>query len=306
MTAKIKYALLIVLAGWLLSCKSNSSEDPGNDRAAEVVTPVTVTHIRQGPLSDNILLNATSVFQKKSIITSNVNGYIQKEFVSPGQTVNIGQLLFIIETKEARAIGKQLVDTALHFNGVVKIKAAQSGYISGLDHQQGDYVIDGGRLCTISDQGSFAFILDVPFELTAYVKPGHHCDIILPDGRYIPGLISSRIPAVDPVTQTQQFIVRVSLGLHLPENLVARVSITKSINKNATVLPKSALLTNEAQTEWWVMKMINDSTAVKVPVKQGLESDTSVQIISPQFADTDRILISGNYGLGDTALVNVQ
>jgi hypothetical protein len=52
--------------------------------------------------------------------------------------------------------------------------------------------------------------------------------------------------------------------------------------------------------------MINDSMAVKVPVQKGLESDTSVQIISPRFSDTDKILVSGNYGLADTAFVKIE
>ncbi len=34
------------------------------------------------------------------------------------------------------------------------------------------------------------------------------------------------------------------------------------------VLPKQAVLGNETQTEFWVMKLINDSTAVKVINKQ--------------------------------------
>jgi uncharacterized NAD(P)/FAD-binding protein YdhS len=51
------------------------------------------------------------------------------------------------------------------------------------------------------------------------------------------------------------------------------------------------------------MKMINDSTAVKVPVKTGLETGEKVEIISPDFSPQDRILVSGNYGLADTAKV---
>ena len=74
----------------------------------------------------------------------------------------------------------------------------------------------------------------------------------------------------------------------------------------AATLPKNSVLSNETQSEFWVMKMINDTTAVKVPVNKGIESGDRVEIISPQFSPTDKILLSGNYGLSDTALVIVN
>lgn len=306
MIKKIYIVLCIMLTGGLFSCKNHSSSDKGGDQGGEVITPVTVAHIIKEPMTDNILLNAVSVFQKKSVIKSNVNGYVEEEMISPGQSVNNGQLLFIMKTKEAQVLGNQTIDSALQFTGTIPIKASQSGFITQLDHQQGDYVMDGEQLCIIADRSSFVFQLEVPFELTPYVKVGHHCDIILSDGQHITGKIASKVPMVNPVTQTQLYIIKINPAIHLPENLIAKISITKSVVPNAAVLPKSALLTNVNQTQWWIMKMINDSTAVKIPVEKGLESDSTVQIITPQFSSTDRILTSGNYGLPDTAFVNIQ
>lgn len=306
MMNKIYYGMLILLAGFLFSCSGGESSDDGGAEAGAVKTPVTVTTVSRESMSDDILLNATSAFLIKSVIKSNVNGYIQKSFVTPGQTVNAGQLLFIMKTKEAAAIGIRLPDSILNFNGTIRITAKQNGYISQLDHQQGDYVQDGEQLCIISDKSSFAFVLEVPFELSSYVKTGRDCLVLLPDGSRLTGKIASRVPAVDPVSQTQRYIVKISPSRSLPENLVARISITRSMQRDATVLPKSALLTDETQTEWWVMKMINDSTAVEVPVKKGIESGDRVEILSPKFSPLDRILTSGNYGLPDTALVTVE
>lgn len=306
MINRIVMGALFLLMGCLFSCKSDSPADDSSDQPGKVVTPVTVTHITQGPLANNIFLNAVSVFRKKSIIKSYVNGYIEKEFISPGQTINRGQLLFIMKTKEANALGNLSIDSSLQFTGSVQIKANQGGYISQLDHQQGDYVMDGEQLCVIADQSSFAFILEVPFELSPYVKTGHSCDIILSDGQHIIGNIKSKLPSVDPVSQTQQYIVKVSPQLHLPENLIAKIGIARSVIPHAIELPKTALLTNVDQTQWWVMKMMNDSTAVKVPVVMGLQTDSMVQIISPVFTSSDRFLTSGNYGLPDTALVSIQ
>jgi uncharacterized NAD(P)/FAD-binding protein YdhS len=65
-------------------------------------------------------------------------------------------------------------------------------------------------------------------------------------------------------------------------------------------------LSNETLSEFWVMKMIDDTTAVKVPVKKGIETGDRVEILSPDFSPEDKILLSGNYGLADTALVTAS
>jgi hypothetical protein len=57
--------------------------------------------------------------------------------------------------------------------------------------------------------------------------------------------------------------------------------------------------------EFWVMKLINDSTAVKVPIIIGNKNDKEIEINSPKFNSNDRIIINGNYGLTDTASVKI-
>ena len=53
------------------------------------------------------------------------------------------------------------------------------------------------------------------------------------------------------------------------------------------------------------MKLIDSITAVKVPVKKGIETTDKVEILSPVLSDSDKILITGNYGLEDTAKVKI-
>jgi hypothetical protein len=92
----------------------------------------------------------------------------------------------------------------------------------------------------------------------------------------------------------------------LPQNLIAKVRIVKGSKNNAPSLPKEALLTDEAQSNFWVMKMIDSTTAVKVPVIKGMETGDRVEIIRPLFTISDKILLSGNYGLPDTAKVKIM
>ena len=53
------------------------------------------------------------------------------------------------------------------------------------------------------------------------------------------------------------------------------------------------------------MKLINDSTAIKVPVKIGIVTDAQVEISAPLFDKFDRLINTGNYGLPDTARINI-
>jgi multidrug efflux pump subunit AcrA (membrane-fusion protein) len=93
----------------------------------------------------------------------------------------------------------------------------------------------------------------------------------------------------------------------IPENLIAKVRILKS-QKGADVqsVPKSAVLTDETESTFWVMRLIDSVTAVRVPVKKGIETTDRVEILQPVFAPGDKILVTGNYGLPDTAKVKVE
>jgi multidrug efflux pump subunit AcrA (membrane-fusion protein) len=301
----LKY--LFFIAGISLClCACHSNEKPADDADVKAQTPVTVTTIDQSSLADYIEVNATSVFQQKNYVKSNANGYIQLANAQPGHFVNKGQLLFTIKTKEAQAIGNTInaLDTTLKFSGVNKIKAAGPGYISQLNHQAGDYVQDGEALATISDRSSFVFVMQLPYELRSYVRSGQDIQLTLPGGQKLDGRVASFMPSVDTVAQTQGVVIKVN-SEQIPENLVAKARIIKSEKSNTASLPKSALLANETQTEFWVMKLINATTAVKIPVTKGIESGDRVEILSPKFSAQDKIVVSGNYGLADTAKVKI-
>ena len=106
-------------------------------------------------------------------------------------------------------------------------------------------------------------------------------------------------------SQTERFIVKLEKPTLLPENLTGKIRIVKESVKSATSLPSSCILTDETMQQFWVMKLINDSLAVKVPVTTGLKEEDYVQIVRPEFKVSDLFLTSGNYGLGDTVNVKV-
>lgn len=302
MKRTILYTLLLIF----FSCNNNEVLQEAD---VEVTgTPVTVTNIINGPMEEYIELNATSAFLQKWTVRSNITGYLESGNVQLNKHVTAGEILYTIKTKEAQSVGNtiDILDSTLKFTGINTIKATQTGFISELDHQLGDYVQDGEQLAVITDTKSFVFLLDLPYELRPLILNKKSLAMVLPDGENLTGIISGLMPSVDAVSQTQKVILKVNANHSIPENLIAKVKLVKASKPMTISLPKAALLTNETQGEFWVMKLFNDSMAAKVPVKKGIETAGRVEILNPTFTTNDRILVTGNYGLGDTAKVKIS
>jgi len=289
----------------LAACVNKTREE--EEPAAKVQTPVTVTGILQEPLEEYFELNASSTFLLKNYVKANATGYLQSAQLTPGQFVRAGQVLFTVKTKEAESLGNTVnqLDSTFKFTGTNAIRTGTEGFVSQINHQSGDYVQDGEQLAVISDSRSFVFLMELPYELRPYVKTGDHLDVQLPDGEKLPGQVTSLMPTVDASSQTQNIVIKVHPAHTIPENLVGKIRIPKIIRVKAISLPRAAVLSDETQSDFWVMKMIDSTTAVKIPVKKGMETKDRVEILSPVFSSEDKILLSGNYGLPDTAKVRI-
>lgn len=301
----LNYFLCCIAIPGLISCGADSASTA--EPVPDAGIPVTVTTISVGPLAESVELNATSVFQLKTFIKANATGYLQSVNAQLGNYINKGQQVFVIKTKEAEALGNTInaLDSSFRFTGLVHIKSPGSGYVTTLNYRNGDYVQDGEQLAIISDRNSFVFLLDLPYELKPFLTGNKNIQLKLPDGTQLNGYVASLMPTVDPVSQTQGIVIKVNGNQQIPEGLIAKVVLVKKSKSNAVSLPKEAVLTDEVQGEFWVMKLIDSVTAVKVAVKKGLENGSSVEILSPVFSMNDKILLTGNYGLSDTARVTV-
>lgn len=287
------------------SCQHTT--DTESEEAPDPITPVQITTVGDSSLIESVEVTAVSAYLEKSFVKANINGYVLTANAQTGKQVSSQQILFSLITKEAKAIGNSVnkLDPDFKFSGISNIRAAQSGLIVQVNHQKGDYVQDGEGLATISNRNSLVFLLDLPYEYTQLIKSNHNLQIELPDGQKMNGVLSGKMPAVDSLAQTQRYIIKVNSGNLIPEGLIAKVRLTKLNHPNAQVLPKSAVLANETEDEFWVMKMINDSTAVKVNVTKGIENNNLIEVILPKFDKKDRIITSGNYGIADTAKVKI-
>lgn len=299
-------SLAVVFCLSLASCGSHQEEMI--EQVIQPKTPVEITTVQYGSVDDELILFGTTIYLKRNMVTAPIPAFITNVRVKLGDKVNQGDVLYELESKERRALGSNAlkIDTSLSNFGLIRVKASASGIISTLDKQQpGDYVMEGAQLCTIAESSDLAFQVNVPYEFTPFAKAGTNCNIILPDNISHQAILTTPLTAMNVLAQTQTILAKTNENLFLPENMIVKVVVNKGTKNNKQVLPKTCVLTDEMMKEYWVMKLINDSTAIKISVTVGNKNTDRIEIITPQLNPNDRIISNGNYGLMDTALVRV-
>ncbi len=299
------YLCILLLSTFLVSCKTKPAEE---ETSVAPKSPVQISTIRIGEIDDNLLLSATTIYLNRNVLTAEIPAFITKVNIHLGDKVTKGQVLYELQTKESKALGKQSfnADTSITNIGIIKIYAPGSGIISTFDKQQtGDYILEGTQLCTIAESNDLAFQVNVPYEFTQFTKVGNPCTITLPDNSVHAAIITTPLTTMNSLAQTQTILAKSKESLFLPENLIVKIQVIKNIKGNKQIVSKPCVLSDEMMQEFWVMKLINDSTAVKVPVIIGNKNATEIEINSPNFNSNDRIIINGNYGLTDTASVKI-
>jgi Biotin-lipoyl like len=299
-----KIIITSILAAFACTRTAPEEEVPVNARVS-----VEVAGLTTGTIRDELTLSANTLYLKRNVVTSPIPAYVTQVHVRLGDPVKEGQVLYVLETKERRALGENGVtlDSASASFGKINVRAPASGVVSTLEKQQtGDYVLEGGQLCTIAESSSLAFAVNVPYEFKAFTKPGAKCILLFPDNSRHEAVFTTPLSTMNASAQTQTFLAKSVDRMFLPENLIVKAIVDKNPEGKQQILPKEAVLSDAMMEHFWVMKLINDSTAIKVEIKPGNMGKNSVEIINPSFKADDKFLTSGNYGLPDTARVKVS
>jgi multidrug efflux pump subunit AcrA (membrane-fusion protein) len=294
-------AIFVLLAALLVSCGSKGEKQ----REASSGSPVKVISPSVRTMIDNIELSGNTVFLKREDVRAPFQGYIRQTFKNIGDNVRAGDVLLLLQTKEAHAMGGTVRDSTANSRSV-PVKAQSNGVLTHLFFHSGDYVSDGDQIAVVVDPRSLTVQLEVPFQASAQVPFGSGCTVLLPDGRTITGTVSHILPSVDPSSQTQTYLINCGEIGYLPENLNLSVQIPVKTVPNAVVVPKACVLSNETLDQFWVMKIVSDSTAERVDITKGIENDSLVQILNPLLTRNDKIISQGGYGLPDTASVTIE
>ena len=293
---------MMIFLTLLVSCVNQKTEN-----SEEIVVPkaaVKITSPVKGNIEDQLVLNGKTVFLKKTQIVSPISGYITAIHVKLGDQVQDGKVLFEIQTRENKALqqaGKESIGM-----GNILVSATTSGIVNEpVSLGLGAYVTEATPLCSLADNNDLLVLVNVPYENHNLIKQGTRCQLLLPDNSRVDGAVFQIRPFINETSQTQEVLIKPSGGRKLPENMNLTASFRKSESSETMLLPKKALLTNETQDEFWVMKIVQDSVAIIVPVETGIKTDSLVEIRSAGLTLDDIIILEGGYGLEDSSLVNI-
>lgn len=282
------------------------SKQSGNVSIYEKGISVKIDTISQIDMIEYLTLNATSLFQRKEIVRSTFQGSITKVYKRIGDKINSGDELFLIQTKEFA--GNNKIDINIEgnkFSGSIALKSHTSGILTELNHNIGDFVSEGEQIGIISDPQSLIIQLSVPFQFSNKIIVGSGCIIDIPNGSKLNGRIVNIVPVVNPTSQTQMFLIKPEKSVNLPENLNLTVKFPIKKITNAFVVPKSALMTDETQSHFWIMKLATDTSAIKLNVEKGIENEKYVQVIGENIKKGDRIISEGAYELPENAKIEI-
>jgi len=289
---------IVIMSILLSSCAKKEEKD---DAQTPVVT-VKTAPVKFGTIDNKLSFNGKTIYLKKNLVVSPISGYIRKISVKFGDKVRKGELLFEIQTKENKA----LESTASGTMGIINVTSPSNGVISSLSiTASGAYAVEGGALCTVSESNDVMVQLNLPFEFNSLVQTGTNCTLVVDEDTKFEGTVYQILPMVDEANQTQQILIKPHTNKQLPENLNLAVELLKARHSGGCLIPRTAIMTNETQTDFWVMKVVNNKLAIKVPIKKGIENDNTVEALSSGLANNDKVIIEGGYGLNDSTIVKV-
>ena len=281
------------------SCKNRTQEE---GQLIPVVS-VKVSQLTSGDIEDEVTFNGTTVYLKKDPVMTPIAGYIKRVEVKFGDEVRKNQPLFEIQTREGKALQG---DSNTDDFGTIVVSASSDGFIDDITvSEPGVYVAEGSALCSIINNKDLMIRVNVPYEYNNIVTVGRRCTVFIADNTVISGLVSRVLPVVDGVSQTQAVLIRTEGGSPLPENLNVIVKFVSLRHRQTFLVPKSALMTDEIQSEFWIMRIENDSIAVTIPVTRGIENDSIVEILSRLLNINDMIIYEGAYGLPDSTVIEI-
>lgn len=301
MTGKLRNSFIPVIIIIFWSC-NNKVENTSEEKAAITVE---TTLVQQTDIKEYLTFNGVTKYQKKEDIRSNVTGYISRMNFKIGDKINNGQLFASVRTKEQDALKDAVkIDSSLSkFISPIVIRSNAAGIISELNITANDYIAEGDILVSIVQPKSLVVQVNVPYEYEDYVSIGTICEILLQNGETIIAKITGSLPSIDPVAQSQIFLIALPDSA-IPENLNVQVRTVYREATNALSIPNSALQTNELLTDYWVMKVVQDSLAIKQLVTPLLRNDSLVQIERGLLKVNDVIITEGAYQMQDSTIVS--
>jgi membrane fusion protein, multidrug efflux system len=289
---------------------------PGKTHSVSVAFETRVRHILVAPgqfVQENdplIEIELSPAAQVQFQQAKNAAEAARKEFKQTQERFNLklatNQDLSAAE-KTARDAEAQL--TALQRAGAGgdnRIHSDMSGVIAKVDAQDGQIVAPSGPLVEIVAESEIEVKLGVEPEDLSAAQEGAAITIVPvndPTAPKVEGSIRLVTRRIDPTTRLVDVYVKLPEGTKLLLDQYVRGEIQR-MEKNALVVPRSAVLPNESRG--FEVFTVANNRAVKHTVKIGAENPNEMQVIGDDLHAGDPVVTVGNYELEDGMAVETK
>lgn len=293
---------LVVAAFLLAGCHQNSAHKATQNLPLPTVS-VKRPHIENKKIYTTY--HGVSRYLQSVHFSAQSTGVITSVFIHPGDEITKNRALFVVKPVEISALEKSGTLSRQMLNSRDTVFSNQTVLINQVLVQEGDYVQPGSLLASAFKKNSLAAIVYVPFQQISLIGKDKNCTVEIPGKGNIKSSFGRKLFLADSTTQTQPFVVKLPASLMLSAGINLSVQYKTGEIHNGLFIPRSALLSNEEETAFWIMKIQKDNLAVKVPVTIGWQGNNVVQIVSGKLNQNDRIITEGAYGLPDKAHVKI-
>jgi multidrug efflux pump subunit AcrA (membrane-fusion protein) len=315
----------------IFGCKKQSDAD-GETSSGKVRVPVKIHQLQQRDIDAVITASGMTDALRKERIVSPLAGKIIELKALEGSHIRTGEILCVIRSKEAQSAvegaqtllrnastdrqkddARRAIALADSLQPQITIRASFDGVVSSREVSEGEMIGEQAELLTIIDPTTIVFIADLPIGDISKIQTGLSAKIRFPQ---FPGIdINASVDAINPQAETQSQSVKVRLRFRnlteaqqklLKTNTPGTTDIITDTHQNALVVDRSVLLHDDENDAYSLVMMTVDSIAMIVPIKIGIQSDSTVEVISDLLHAGINIITEGQYALTDSTKVTIE
>jgi membrane fusion protein, multidrug efflux system len=325
--------LITLLISLLIGCTQKRAEtDEETSSMVSAVVAVKTAPIMRGSI--DVVVTATGKIDalRKVKIVSPLAGRIQTLSVVEGTPVKAGDVVAVIQSKEAYAAiagaeallqsaqtpeekseAQRTLSLAQSTQNAFRVHARCNGVVGTRSVNAGEFVSENAELLTLVDLSSLDFVADVPLPDLPSVRQGQTCTVQFPS---LPGeRWEARVDAIYPQADAQSQAAKVRLRFvgspahqvsSLKTDMAGVVHIVIGRHPSAFIVPKAALLRNDETGTHSVVTVTADSLSRAVGVTLGATTDSTAEVTGDELHDGMRVIVEGHYALADSTRLAVD
>ena len=330
--ARLSGILVSLLLSLMPGCThKHADDDEDSESSVAAVVSVRVTPILKGSIDVVVTATGKTDALHKVKVFSPIAGRIQSLDAVEGMAVKTGDILAVIQSKEAQAAiagaeallqaartpeekseAERTLNLARSTQNSVSVHARSDGLVGSRSVNAGEFVAENAELLTLVDLSTIDFVADVGLRDLPSVHVGQPCSV---NFQSMPGRrFAAQVDAIYPQTDEQSQTIKVRLRFvgqpaeqktPLRTDMAGVARIVVGRHQNTFMVPKAALLRNDETGTQTIVTMTHDSVAQSIQVNVGTATDSLVEVTGGDLREGMNVIIEGNYALPDSTKVTV-